>query len=199
MAWAVGASSPVWRLVEAQRCRRWWLTVTRERYVFLPRFLWIHPGSWKSTILYICKGFMINIPGGWFGMFFSINMYVFGEDLPWRFQVTQSKEAWKIEAEGWKTWDTFFFLNYKTTISHFLMGKFGAPFPHFETQAFPMKRLNKLIGSVNLNLLRMAEACPRYWTKMVAIFEKNRRGNSEPTPQSCGKTWKNRVSTQKSS
>ena len=63
------------------------------------------------------------------------------------------------------------------------MGNFGAPFPHFETQAFPMKRLNKLIGSVNLNLLRMAEACPRYWTKMVAIF-----GNSEPTPQSCGKT-----------
>lgn len=31
MAWAVGASSPVWRLVEAQKCRRWWLTVTRER------------------------------------------------------------------------------------------------------------------------------------------------------------------------
>lgn len=31
MAWAVGASSPVWRLVEAQKCRRWWLTVRRER------------------------------------------------------------------------------------------------------------------------------------------------------------------------
>ena len=38
----------------------------------------------------------------------------------------------------------FFFLNYKTTISHFLMGNFGAPFPHFETQAFPMKKVEQV-------------------------------------------------------